>query len=410
MPSSRILVVDDSLTIRRALEFILKPQGYALDFAADGREALARAASATPDLVLLDYVLPDMRGPDVCAALASTPTTANTPVILVSAKGASIREAYQHARNVVSYITKPFKPQVVTAIVANALARSALSTDSPPVTRAVAPVPSVGRASHHEAAAFYEEPKTPLRLGTQSVEEAFAALLEQLEDAFTTDELATGQAAPSGEVLASLAVPGSVVACLERVLAGTGEVGQHLRGSTLLPYRLRSDGSLAHLTATLLKVHRTLCSAVLALAAAGVPGASLNAAPRVVAACPAGDPLLADLTAALRNVAATPPPLLIERDFVQLAHLSRLLGPACVVVVPGVSSELDREVRGLAHGDTPPRIVALLAPGQELGEDRALYHTVVDRVENLADLLGELLLEPRPSAVSAEDVLEIVSL
>lgn len=76
---ARVLVVDDSLTIRRALEFILKPQGYELAFAADGREALARAAEFDPDLILLDYVLPDMRGPDVCEALIANPVTASTP-------------------------------------------------------------------------------------------------------------------------------------------------------------------------------------------------------------------------------------------------------------------------------------------------------------------------------------------
>ena len=68
MSSARILVVDDSLTIRRALELILKPLGYELDFAADGAQALERATAFTPNLILLDYVLPDMRAPDVCAA------------------------------------------------------------------------------------------------------------------------------------------------------------------------------------------------------------------------------------------------------------------------------------------------------------------------------------------------------
>ena len=124
MSTSRILIVDDSATIRRALELILKPLGYELDFAADGAQALERAGAFTPELILLDYGLPDMRAPDVCAALAATPTTAFTPIILVSAKGASIRQAYQDAQNVVSYITKPFKPQVVASVVQNALARA----------------------------------------------------------------------------------------------------------------------------------------------------------------------------------------------------------------------------------------------------------------------------------------------
>src|SRR5690606_14382641 len=126
----------------------------ALEFAADGAEALALAASFSPDLILLDYVLPDMRGPDVCAALSATHASAATPVILVSAKGASIRQAYQDAQNVVSYITKPFKPAVVQAVVENALARvrhAAATHEAEPLEPARA-APSRPRPDDGEAA------------------------------------------------------------------------------------------------------------------------------------------------------------------------------------------------------------------------------------------------------------------
>jgi CheY-like chemotaxis protein len=121
----RILGVDDSLTIRKALEIVLKPAGYELELAVDGAEALAKAKSFRPALILLDFILPDMRGSEVCQHLALDPETAQIPVILVSAKGAEIRQAYRDARNVVSYIAKPFKPQVVTSIVAEVLAKTA---------------------------------------------------------------------------------------------------------------------------------------------------------------------------------------------------------------------------------------------------------------------------------------------
>jgi CheY-like chemotaxis protein len=121
----RILGVDDSLTIRKALEIVLKPAGYDLELAVDGADALAKAKSFKPAVILLDFILPDMRGSEVCQHLALDPETANIPVILVSAKGAEIRQAYRDARNVVSYIAKPFKPQVVTSIVADVLAKVA---------------------------------------------------------------------------------------------------------------------------------------------------------------------------------------------------------------------------------------------------------------------------------------------
>ncbi len=125
MSRAKILGVDDSLTIRKALEIVLKPAGYELELAVDGADALAKAKSFKPDIILLDFILPDMRGSEVCQHLALDPATANIPVVLVSAKGAEIRQAYRDVRNVVSYIAKPFKPQVITSIVAEVLAKVA---------------------------------------------------------------------------------------------------------------------------------------------------------------------------------------------------------------------------------------------------------------------------------------------
>jgi CheY-like chemotaxis protein len=120
----RILGVDDSLTIRKALEIVLKPAGYDLELAADGAEALAKAKALQPALILLDFILPDLRGTDVCRQLAADPETAHIPVVLISAKGAEIEQAYRDISNVVSYLAKPFKPPVLTGVVAEVLARA----------------------------------------------------------------------------------------------------------------------------------------------------------------------------------------------------------------------------------------------------------------------------------------------
>lgn len=121
--SARILGVDDSLTIRKALELVLKPAGYQLELAASGAEAVEKARAFRPAIVLLDFILPDMRGTEVCKKLAADPETAEIPVVLISAKGAEIRQAYQDVGNVVNYITKPFTPEDVTGVVADVLAR-----------------------------------------------------------------------------------------------------------------------------------------------------------------------------------------------------------------------------------------------------------------------------------------------
>jgi CheY-like chemotaxis protein len=352
--SSRILVVDDSLTIRRALELILKPLGYDLDFAADGAQALERATAFTPDLILLDYVLPDMRAPDVCAALAATPTTALTPIILVSAKGASIRQAYQDAQNVVSYITKPFKPQVVASVVQNALARarmgaaSAGTTPSPAATRVAHPVRDAldaTRARNGDAMAA---------AAPASMEQAFAALLAQLEGAMCEDRAATSAARHGA------AFPG-VSPRLRQAAARLDDISQHLHGDTVLPYRLRDDGSFANVATTLLEAHRALCEAAILLAATGAPSAALPRSPDVLIVCPANDEAAAEIASALRGAGRTP--VLIGEEFAQLPHLVRLLAPRAVVGVPSRSAAADAALaRTLALDSGATRFVAWIAP------------------------------------------------
>ena len=113
----RILAVDDSVTIRKALELILVPAGFAVEFAASGAEALDKARQLLPALLLLDFILPDLRGSEVCRELRTDPRTAHIPVVLISARGAEIRQAYEDAPNVVRYLTKPFTPDEVIAVV-----------------------------------------------------------------------------------------------------------------------------------------------------------------------------------------------------------------------------------------------------------------------------------------------------
>src|SRR5690606_28835970 len=278
------------LTIRRALEMILKPLGYELDFALDGAQALERATALRPDLILLDYVLPDMRAPDVCSALAANPATAHTPIILVSAKGASIRQTYQDADNVVSYITKPFKPQVVASVVENALARgrAAAATPREPghATTLRSPVAARVEPSTARAGEARSQVAAPA-----NVEQAFAALLSQLEGAICED------AALRGSSRAPL--PG-ITPRLRGAAERLNDVAQHLNGESLVPYRRREDGSFANIAATLLEAHRYLCEAAILLAASGAPSAVLPRAPEVFVVCPERHALAGEIADAVR--------------------------------------------------------------------------------------------------------------
>ncbi|MEW6270133.1 MAG: response regulator [Thermodesulfobacteriota bacterium] len=399
MSTSRVLVVDDSLTIRRALELILKPLGYELDFAADGGQALERATSFTPDLILLDYVLPDMRAPDVCAALAATPATAFTPIILVSAKGASIRQAYQDAQNVVSYITKPFKPQVVASVVENALARGrSASGAAPESSRAAVPRSAVHTRDADERPARGGEPSASVA-PPASVEQAFAALLAQLEGAICEDAATRGttRGAP---------LPG-VSPRLRSAAERLNDVAQHLSGESVVPYRLRSDGSFANVAATLLEAHRYLCEAAILLAATGAPSAVLPRAPEVLVVCPERHVLAGEIAEAVRGRDLVP--LAIGEDFAQLPHLVRLLAPRVVVGVLRVDEAADAAVHASLALDAPQtRFVAL---GGDPGGVDPRFAGRVDGVEGLLELLREVAHEAQREAGAAPDIdLEVVAI
>ncbi len=122
MPKTVILAADDSVTVRKLIEISLKPDDFELHFAVDGRECLAKAAALKPSLLLLDYILPDMKGLDICHSLLGKPETRDIPVLLISGNGAAIRQTYENASNVADYLTKPFAPNVLSAVVGHLLA------------------------------------------------------------------------------------------------------------------------------------------------------------------------------------------------------------------------------------------------------------------------------------------------
>src|SRR5262245_15543737 len=117
-----ILACDDSVTIRKALELILVPAGFQVEFAVNGAEAIEKAKQSAPSILLLDFILPDLRGTEVCRELLADPQTRQIPVVLISARGAEIRQAYHDVDNVIDYLTKPFTPDAVLGVIRDVLA------------------------------------------------------------------------------------------------------------------------------------------------------------------------------------------------------------------------------------------------------------------------------------------------
>src|SRR5262245_58438619 len=109
--ASRILVVDDSATIRRVVTGILERNGYDVLAAADGQSAL-EVLTGEPrhaiDLVLLDFVMPRMNGYQFCRALRQADAVASTPIVLMSAKSDKIRDQFVQQTGAIDALSKPF--------------------------------------------------------------------------------------------------------------------------------------------------------------------------------------------------------------------------------------------------------------------------------------------------------------
>jgi CheY-like chemotaxis protein len=129
-----LLVVDDSLTVRKLVDLAFRDSDARLTFAASGVEGLALAASGTPQVVLLDYVLPDMKGADVCRQLAKDPRLSRVPVVLMSAKRLDLRSQFTAFPAVVDFINKPFSREEIVGVVRRAASRT--TTDGVPPRKA----------------------------------------------------------------------------------------------------------------------------------------------------------------------------------------------------------------------------------------------------------------------------------
>jgi len=117
VPGESVLVIDDSPTILKVVQLVLTKAGYAVDTANDGEEGIAHAARTRPDLILLDFVMPKMNGYQVCRALGESEALKDVPVVLMSAKGDQVGERFVKVMGIVDYITKPFSPEAITAVV-----------------------------------------------------------------------------------------------------------------------------------------------------------------------------------------------------------------------------------------------------------------------------------------------------
>ncbi len=120
-PKGTILVVDDTPDNLRILSSMLTKRGYAVRKTLSGQMALTMCDSALPDLILLDIMMPDMDGYEVCQRLKASEKTRDVPVIFLSALDSALDKVKAFSAGGADYITKPFQIQEVLARIANQL-------------------------------------------------------------------------------------------------------------------------------------------------------------------------------------------------------------------------------------------------------------------------------------------------
>ncbi len=121
--TARILIVEDETDIVDLLQYNLQEAGFETDYVRNGADALHRAVEKSPDLILLDLMLPEVDGLIVCRLLKNDPRTKNIPIVMVTAKAEERDRIAGLELGVDDYITKPFSPKEVVLRVSAVLRR-----------------------------------------------------------------------------------------------------------------------------------------------------------------------------------------------------------------------------------------------------------------------------------------------
>lgn len=123
MKRSKILIVEDEESLLKLESILLSSKGYDVTGVMDGKSALREIAMSRPDLVVLDIMLPEMDGFEVCRQIKENPDTSAIPVVMLTAKKNSQDYARGMQVGADAYITKPFKSVKVVETIEELLKR-----------------------------------------------------------------------------------------------------------------------------------------------------------------------------------------------------------------------------------------------------------------------------------------------
>src|SRR5579884_4394109 len=126
-----ILIADDEQDIRDLLAYNLSREGFAIETATNGKEALQKLEQTPAALVLLDIMMPEMDGFETCRAIRSNPKTANIPVLFLTARAGEVDQIVSLELGADDYVQKPVSPRVLVARVKSLLRRFDRSEQKP---------------------------------------------------------------------------------------------------------------------------------------------------------------------------------------------------------------------------------------------------------------------------------------
>lgn len=120
---SKVLIVDDEPFVVRMLKDKLQNAGIGVVSAANGKDAVRMALAETPQVIILDWMMPEMNGIDACKAIRTLPVHRETPIIMLTAKGQEIDEQKGREAGANYYVTKPFSPRMLLRLVEECLGK-----------------------------------------------------------------------------------------------------------------------------------------------------------------------------------------------------------------------------------------------------------------------------------------------
>ena len=228
-----VLVIDDSLMLLSFVEEVLTDAGYKVVTAPTAKEGLELVKSERPELILLDYLLPDMKGDEVTRKLVEEPDTAKVPIVYMSGFGADLQSEQSASRNVIGFLNKPFTSDLLVKTVEEHMPKppaepeptrvetETTTAEAEPARTEPEPIPveieasgskSESNATEPEPARVEAEPATP-PLPVDSLVEPLPIFDEQV----VTPEFAPQHTEPAMENSTQPAAPISEPAALEPV-------------------------------------------------------------------------------------------------------------------------------------------------------------------------------------------------